>query len=119
MKKCLYVVVRKDLAPGLQMAQACHAVREFTREHPKEDVGDNLVALNASGLEIMGFCQHADFHRLPWTVFSEPDLAHQVTAACFSGEMARELSSLPLALRGARFSPAGDVIVSGYQFLTA
>lgn len=30
----LYVIVRADLSPGLQIAQAAHAARAFHAEHP-------------------------------------------------------------------------------------
>lgn len=94
--KRLYIVVRNDIAPGLQMAQACHAAREFTLRSD-EDVGDNLVVLHAS---------HAELERLvasaPCVPFHEPDLRGELTAAAFGGEARKILSTLPLALRPER-----------------
>ena len=46
--KRLYVVVRADLAHGLQLAQACHAAREFSLAHPGDASGENLVVLEAA-----------------------------------------------------------------------
>lgn len=94
--KRLYIVVRNDIAPGLQMAQACHAAREFTLKSG-EDVGENLVVLHAS---------HAELERLvtasPCVPFHEPDLGGELTAAAFGGNARKLLSSLPLALRPPR-----------------
>lgn len=96
--KRLYIVVRNDIPPGLQMAQACHAAHEFGRTG--EDVGDNLVVLHAS---------HADLERLVASAagvcscvpFHEPDLGGELTAAAFGCGARRILSSFPLALRAA------------------
>lgn len=95
--KRLYIVVRNDIAPGLQLAQACHAAREFMRQST-EDVGDNLVVLGASHRELerlvaaaRDVCDVVPFH--------EPDLGDEMTAAGFGGAAHRLLSSYPLALR--------------------
>ena len=113
MKKCLYVVVRKDLAPGLQMAQACHAAFIYG-QYGSDDVGDNLVALGASPSELAALEQAAEQLNLSHVSFREPDLADELTALALSGSARALVSQLPLALR----SLPSDVIVSGYQFLT-
>ena len=33
----LYIITRSDLSPGLQIAQSCHALREFIEIHPEID----------------------------------------------------------------------------------
>lgn len=98
MTRRLYVVVRRDISPGLQLAQACHATREFTIRHADNDVGDNLVVLQAEPAELArlveaaeGVCAVAPFH--------EPDLDGELTAAAFGVGARRLLSSYPLALR--------------------
>lgn len=98
--KRLYVVVRSDLRTGLKMAQACHAAREFTLERPVEDVGDNLVVLEAPLDELAelvaraaGVCSVTAFH--------EPDLDGALTAAAFGLGAQKLLSQLPLACRAA------------------
>lgn len=98
--KRLYVVVRHDLPLGLQMAQACHAAREFTLQH-EEDVGDNLVVLHASPGELC--CLVASAEGLcTVTAFHEPDLGGELTAAAFGLGARALLSSLPLACRPPR-----------------
>lgn len=91
--KRLYIVVRNDIRAGLQIAQACHAAREFTLRSG-EDVGENLVVLHAS---------HAELERLvslhPCVPFREPDLGGELTAAAFAGNARKLLSCLPLAMR--------------------
>lgn len=96
--KRLYVVVRSDLRTGLKMAQACHAAREFTLERPAEDVGDNLVVLEASEERLAllvakasGVCSVTEFH--------EPDLGGELTAVAFGAGARKMLSQLPLAGR--------------------
>jgi peptidyl-tRNA hydrolase len=94
----LYVVVRNDLAPGLQVAQVCHAVREFAHRFPELDrqwfeQSNNLVVLQVPTLE--------DLEKLVVdggviAPFHEPDLNGELTAAAFAA--GRTLSSLPLAL---------------------
>lgn len=96
--KRLYVVVRNDIARGLQIAQACHATREFTLRHPHEDVGENLVVLSASHAELERLVAAAEGVSAV-TPFFEPDLGGQLTAAAFSGNARKLLSTFPLALR--------------------
>lgn len=96
--KRLYIAVRSDIPPGLQIAQACHAARAFTLEHPSADVGENLVVLaSESEAELRELAERLS--PLPTTRFFEPDLQGELTAIAFPGEGARAVSSLPLALR--------------------
>jgi hypothetical protein len=93
--KRLYVVVRADLPIGLQMAQACHAVRAFARTCREVDPGENLVVLNAHGegqlLRLWYDCPGDT------VLFREPDHQNEFTAFAASGEARQHLSSLPLA----------------------
>jgi hypothetical protein len=98
--KRLYIVVRGDLPPGLQLAQACHAAREFTRRRPDEDVGENLVVLQATLAELVELVDRAD-GVCSVVPFYEPDLGDEMTAAGFGLGARRILSSYPLALREA------------------
>lgn len=105
----LYVVVRNDIPPGLQMAQACHATREFTL-YSDVDPGDNLVVLGASPAELAALLARvaekpagcSEFHHpYAYSPFHEPDLGGELTALALVGSGARKmLSSFPLALRG-------------------
>jgi hypothetical protein len=99
----LYVVVRHDLGAGLQMAQACHAVREFTREHPADGVGDNLVVLETS-LDRLHFLAYRARvgEKCRTTAFHEPDLGGELTAVAFGAGARKLLSELPLAGRARR-----------------
>ena len=52
----LYIVVRSDISPGLQAAQACHALRQFAHRHPDLDRewfqgSNNIVILQAPSLD--------------------------------------------------------------------
>jgi hypothetical protein len=99
--KRLYIVVRADIEPGLQMAQACHAAREFTLQRPNEDVGDNLVVLHATPERLQALVDAAQDGLCSVVPFFEPDLDGQLTAAAFGVGARRILSRLPLALRAA------------------
>lgn len=99
--KRLYIVVRNDLPEGLRAAQACHAAREFTLEHPGADVGENLIVLETSATELAlvlskaaGTCFITTFH--------EPDLGGELTAAAFDGRARKLLSCYPRAFRPPR-----------------
>lgn len=92
----LYVIVRTDIPPGLQVAQACHATREFTLRHPDVDVGENLVVLEVpSEQDLQAITERCFF--CASTPFFEPDLGGQMTAVAVSGAAKPMLRSLPLA----------------------
>lgn len=98
----LYVAVRNDLPPGLQVAQACHALREFAHRFPELDrdwfeSSNNLVVVQVPSLQdLQELVRSAEE---PVAPFHEPDLGGELTAATFvSGRL---LGSLPLALRAA------------------
>jgi hypothetical protein len=102
--KRLYVVVRRDLPPGMQLAQACHAVREFVAEHPEADgqCGENLVVLSTPDeISLWRLSHQVRRHDVAVTLFIEPDLDGELTAAAMGSDARKLLSSLPLALRPA------------------
>ena len=99
----MYVVVRNDLAPGHQMAQAAHAATYLAAEsklalyqHP------TISILKVPNREILIRVAYMHQH-IPGDpelfMFHEPDLGNEVTAfACYSkGE---EFAGLRLALEG-------------------
>lgn len=96
--KRLYVVVRDDLSPGLQMAQACHAAFSYG-SFGSEDVGDNLVALNASPARLRELEAQAVALGLSHESFREPDLGNELTALALTDRARALVSDLPLALR--------------------
>ena len=101
----LYVIVRADLPPGAQVAQACHGLRAFSSHYPDIDrrwyaTSNNLVVLGAPDetnlAEIVGRAKEAE---IPVSVFREPDFNDSITAIALAPEGARLVSTLPLALR--------------------
>lgn len=99
--KRLYVVVRSDIPPGLQLAQACHAAYAFGATRTAEDVGDNLVVLHATQEDLERLVDEAQRGVCSCVPFHEPDLGGELTAAAFGVGARRILSCLPLALRAA------------------
>jgi hypothetical protein len=106
----LYIIVRNDLTPGLQCAQACHAQHLFTQRFPEltKVWEQNLVVLqvpNEACLDAL----YEDFaggpqnkgEVYPAAAFFEPDLDDQMTAIAVAGTAEKLLSSFPLALRQA------------------
>lgn len=101
----LYVVVRADLPPGAQLAQACHAVSAFASKFPDEHrvwqlESQNLVVLSAPDeralVELIAWIEH---HGIECSSFFEPDLGQSLTAFAAPGTAGKLVSSLPLALR--------------------
>lgn len=103
----LYVVVRADLVPGLQIPQAMHAHREFAEQHRGLERAwyrrsNTLAVLSVPHehalMELVTRAQHA---QIPHALFREPDLGDAATAVCFApGEQSRAICKrLPLALK--------------------
>lgn len=86
----MYVLVRGDLTPGSQIAQAIHAAVEYTLEHPARVV-PTVVALEVDSEEQL--LEHAHAFGV---LFREPDLGGEATAFCAVSD-GREFSRLRLA----------------------
>jgi peptidyl-tRNA hydrolase len=104
----LYVVVRQDIAPGLQIAQSCHSCLHFQLEYPHLTsawmrTSDYICILGtdneASLQKLIDKAKSLDIRHY---VFIEPDLGNQATAVCFEpNEASKKLcSNLKLALKG-------------------
>jgi peptidyl-tRNA hydrolase PTH2 len=107
--KRLYVVVRADLEPGAQLAQACHAVSTFAVDYPVaheewQRGEQNLVVLQVPDelalRNLIGRAADAQIAR--YCGFHEPDFGNALTSAAFDDSVARLVSQLPLALRAPR-----------------
>jgi hypothetical protein len=101
MKK-LFVIIRQDIEPGLQAAQACHAVQAMNDQHPDviRSWDGNIVLLGVSGMKELSELQcRLQRLRVPLASFCEPDLGGEPTSLAVHGDAWRYLSSLPLALR--------------------
>jgi peptidyl-tRNA hydrolase len=110
-----YILVRGDLSPGLQVAQACHAALDFAISHPDKArkwrdtsnylcilaVRDEAELLNYATLAWTKQAKHALFHDpdVP-SLNEEANTVGSYTALAIEpGDFHRHLSSLPLALR--------------------
>lgn len=104
----LYIIIRNDLRPGMQIAQACHALREFTADYPQLDLHwhenhRNIVVLQVPTLqELAALANECERKEIPCSRFLEPDLHNQLTAIACAPECTPLVSSLPLALRTSR-----------------
>lgn len=101
----LYVVVRSDIAPGLQLAQSGHAIVQFasefqhvyTRWHTESN---NLVVLGVKNkTELADLATRLQAEGIECALFCEPDLGGEPTAFAAAPAARRQLSRLPLALR--------------------
>jgi peptidyl-tRNA hydrolase len=102
----LFVIVRNDLEPGLQVAQAVHAAVKYALSH--EDArrwhkeSNNVAVLQVPDEGALKALTQRVLARNPCclsAIFEEPDLEHQWTAAAFGDGARKLLGSLPLALR--------------------
>lgn len=107
----IYIVVRTDIPPGLQAAQACHALREFGEEHPEADAkwykeSKTIVLLGASGtIELCDLVDEAQKLNALFAMNYEPDLDNQLTAVAFGSSAKKLLRPLPLLLSRAGREP--------------
>jgi len=101
----LYIIARADLAPGLQAAQACHALRLFAEEHPEEEQkwyeeSNNIVLLQVPNeKELLALKEKANGY--PVSLFREPDVNDEATAIALGPEARPLTSNLPLLLKDA------------------
>lgn len=101
----MYVVVRNDLRPGLQAAQAVHAGFLFASEYPDETKDWHTNSQFVIVLQVPDLmCLTERFNRLPCglprVMFTESDLDDESTAFATLGiEAGNLLSDLSLALR--------------------
>ena len=102
-----YVVVRGDLKPGLQAAQAGHALTDLILKYPEQarDWRDNsnfLIILSVENEEkILALVKELDRTEMAWTEFREPDINNELTALAVLPNRYTEkfFRNLPLALR--------------------
>ena len=107
MSSRLYVAVRADLPPGLQMAQAVHAAFGFAHDHPEitaEWLRDSQFVVVVSVPDehsLVSLAATAVSRELATVLWHEPDIDDELTAIAIapSPEATRLCSSLPLAGR--------------------
>lgn len=103
----LFLVTRRDISAGYQAVQSCHAIRQFTNDHPEIDgewfKSSNYLALlsAANEIELMKLIIAAKEAGLRLSIFREPDVGGEITALALephpkSAELCR---GLPLALK--------------------
>ncbi len=103
----LYIVVRNDLAPGLQIPQAVHAKELFSHDHPETNTewyekSNNIVVLQAEGKEHLAkIAYDLNNNGVRVSLFREPDINDELTAIAVAPSGAKHLSCLPLALKQA------------------
>lgn len=106
----LYIVTRRDLAPGYQAVQSCHAMQQFAVEHETIDrrwfiFSNHLALLSVSGEpELLSLLASAIDSGIAVSAFREPDVGNAITAIALEpGEKTAHLCSyLPLALAGVK-----------------
>jgi peptidyl-tRNA hydrolase len=102
-----YIIVRDDLPPGLQAAQAVHAALAFFHKHPVS-IGRWLLASNFLVIvstpneeTLLDLITEAHTRGIAHVGVREPDVNDEVTAVALApGTAARQLcANMPLALR--------------------
>jgi len=103
MKK-LFLVTRRDLAPGARASQLCHALRAFVESHPEVDrswyeESNTLVLLEVDDEDaLMRLAWRATMTGVPWSMFREPDMNDAATALALGPSGQPLVRRLPLAL---------------------
>lgn len=103
----LYIITRQDLSPGYQATQSCHALRQFTAEHPEIDQrwferSNYLAVLSVRNeQELLNLIDKASKRGLKYSIFFEPDLRYEITAIALEpGKESKKLcGKLKLALK--------------------
>lgn len=103
----LFIITRQDLAPGYQVAQSCHALRQFAFEYPEIDSAwfqrsNYLACLSAKNEdELLKLIDRAVKRGVRFSIFFEPDLDYEITAVALEPglESKRLCSNYGLALR--------------------
>jgi peptidyl-tRNA hydrolase len=102
------IIVRADIDPGLQLAQACHAVAAFSQQHPEifnpwaREV-KNIAVLAIPNLSaLLDLYELAARKQLSRAVFIEPDLGDEATAIAIGPGAHKICSHLPKALKPPR-----------------
>lgn len=102
----LYLISRRDLPPGAQAVQACHAFREFIARHPNLESewynrSNHLCFLSVQDEnELVEIMKAAVERKFRWAAFQEPDFNMAYTAVALepSDEVRAFCANLPLAL---------------------
>jgi len=103
----LYVVTRKDIAPGYQGVQSQHAAIQFAFDHPERASewfknSNYLAWLSVENeVELMRLITSAQDAGLRWSAFREPDVGGAITAIAIEPhpKTAELCKGLPLSLR--------------------
>jgi peptidyl-tRNA hydrolase len=101
----LYVVVRNDLGPGQQMAQAIHAFREFGERFSESEAdwyrqSNHICVLQVKNAEeLIELKTRAGRQGIKSAWFLEPAYDYSITAVAFepTDEVSAFLQYLPLA----------------------
>lgn len=100
----LYIIVRNDLHPGLQIPQSGHALRQFTEEWPDQDRDwythhKNLVCLQIDTKEeLVELAYRASREGVACSIYREPDCEDEPTAIALGEGAKRLVRRLRLAL---------------------
>lgn len=99
--------MRKDLAPGSQLAQSVHGAFRFAKEHPH--LTDQWISNSEyicileidNELELVKLWERSKLENIPSSCFVEPDYNNSLTAIALApGQESKKLcSNLKLALK--------------------
>lgn len=105
----MVVVTRRDLLPGYQLVQSCHAVADYVHQNPYQasswaKLSNSIITLSvANEKELRDVMDKlSQKYDTEATVFREPDIDNQITAISFLADSAirKKFRHLPLALKG-------------------
>src|SRR5690348_12155698 len=116
----LYIITRRDLSPGYQAAQSCHALRAFAADWPEIDrqwyeISNYLVLLSVEDeTTLRELFTRAKEIGIKCSWFKEPDLDNQITAITLEpgDKSSKFCARLPLTLSELCRTPSAKSLMS-------
>ena len=95
----LYILLRQDLNPGVQVSQACHITAEWCKrwqEGNKDWNNETIVVVSVLNLIHLNYWKEKlELKCLEYSIFCEPDLNNEMTGlACYTDK--KIFDKLPL-----------------------
>lgn len=103
MAEKLYLIIRRDLPAGAQLAQVAHGMRQFTADCPEHDSrwyreSNTVAVLHArDALHLEELHAKASALNVPAAMFREPDLGDAPTCLALGAGASVLTRKLPLA----------------------
>jgi len=76
----MYLFVRDDLPPPVQIVQTCHAVDELNMRHQSDGTNHMVLCSANNEAHLISIAEYLEDHNIDFEMFCEPDLGDEYTA---------------------------------------